>query len=281
MSEYLSDSSQPAPASLPELRRLGGNHNGYNGERIDIRAIIEDCESAARAHGWQVDRIDASLEMVLPAFFRPSAESGHRPLNLYISAGIHGDEPATPLAARRLLQEDFWPPFANVWMCPCLNPTGFMANRRENEHGMDLNREYLHPQAKETIAHIAWMETQPSWDLCLCLHEDWESHGFYLYELNPECRPSFSRQILDAVAQVCPIDRSETIEGRPANEGLIMPKLDIRSRLQWPEAFFLVMRKTRLCYTFEAPSDFPLQPRVEALVVAVRSAIRGYSGFEA
>ena len=110
-------------------------------------------------------------------------------------------------------------------------------------------------------------------DLCLCLHEDWESHGFYLYELNPDGVPSASDRILEDVSRVCPIDFSETIEGRPAKNGLILPTLDARTRLQWPEALFLITHKTRLCYTIEAPSDFPLLLRVEALVVAVRSAI--------
>jgi len=47
------------------------------------------------------------------------------------------------------------------------------------------------------------------------------------------------------------------------------PKL----RELWPEAFWLVMNKTKLSYTCEAPSDFPMETRVEALVRAVRSLL--------
>jgi len=120
---------------------------------------------------------------------------------------------------------------------------------------------------------MAWLKAQPDFDLCLCLHEDWESQGFYVYELNPDNRPSLAQAIVDRVADVCPVDPSEIIEGRPAHKGIIRPSVDPRSRPQWPEAFFLLTHKTRLSYTLEAPSDFPLATRVAALVAAVRAAI--------
>ena len=197
---------------------------------------------------------------------------------IYISTGIHGDEPAGPLAARLLLQENAWPPGLELRLCPCLNPTGFALNRRENREGLDLNRQYLALQAKETLAHIAWLNRQPPFDLCLCLHEDWESHGFYLYELNPDGLPSLAEAMVARVATFCPIDRSEIIEGRPAQGGIIRPDFDPRNRPQWPEAFFLITHKTRLSYTLEAPSDFPLAVRVAALVSGVRTVLEALAG---
>jgi hypothetical protein len=141
---------------------------------------------------------------------------------------------------------------------------------------VDLNRQYLQPQAAETRAHIGWLEREPKFDLCLCLHEDWESHGFYVYELNADNRPSLAEAIVRGVAEVCPIDLSEEIEGRPAREGIIRPSIDPRSRPQWPEAFFLLTYKTRLSYTLEAPSDFPLPARVAALVAGVNAALGAF-----
>ena len=144
--------------------------------------------------------------------------------------------------------------------------------------GIDLNRQYLRPQAPETLAHVAWLERQPASDLCLCLHEDWESHGFYLYELNPDRCASLAELMVASAEQVCPIDRSEVIEDRPARNGVIRPDIDPRTRPQWPEAFYLLMNKTRLSYTLEAPSDFPLAARVGALVTAVQTALRLVAG---
>jgi len=120
---------------------------------------------------------------------------------------------------------------------------------------------------------MGWLKEQPAFDLCLCLHEDWESHGFYVYELNPDNQPSLAGAIVDRVAEVCPLDPSGIIEGRPAHNGIIRPSVDPHSRPQWPEAFHLLAHKTRLSYTLEAPSDFPLPVRVSALVTAVRAAV--------
>jgi hypothetical protein len=147
-------------------------------------------------------------------------------------------------------------------------------NKRENDEGTDLNRQYLQPKAEETRAHIRWLDKQAAFDLSLVLHEDWESRGFYLYELNPDDRPSLAEAMIKAVREVCPIDLSPLIEGRPALSGIIRPSLDPQTRPLWPESFYLVTHKSRLSYTLEAPSDFPMAGRVAALVTAVRAALR-------
>jgi murein peptide amidase A len=158
-------------------------------------------------------------------------------------------------------------------LVPCLNPAGFAGGRRENADGVDLNRDYRAPRAAEIAAHVRWLKQQEGFDLCLCLHEDWEAQGFYLYELNPDSVPSLAGTMIRAVSAGCPIDRSAVIEGRPASGGIIRPNLDPALRPAWPESFWLIQNRTRLSYTLEAPSDFPLATRVTALVAAVRSAL--------
>lgn len=251
------------------MRPLGRNHGAYHGETIDIAAVLREIEAAASAHGWRGELVPAGDDLSLHTWTRPGG--GRR--RLYISTGIHGDEPAGPLAALQLMREDQWPAGLDLWLCPCLNPTGFPLNRRENARGLDLNRQYLHLEAPETRAHIAWLERQPPFDAALCLHEDWEARGFYLYELNPDSRPSPAAEAIRRVAAVCPIDLSEKIEDRPASGGVIRPSADPRSRPQWPEAFWLLTHKTRYSCTLEAPSDFPLSTRVAALVTAARAMV--------
>jgi hypothetical protein len=136
-----------------------------------------------------------------------------------------------------------------------------------------LNRDYRNPQAAETRAHIAWLERQPLFEVYFCLHEDWESHGFYVYEQNPDGKSSLAERIVAAVKAVCPIDESEIIEDRPAQNGIIRPNLNPHERPLWPEALWLITQKSRQGYTLEAPSDFPLATRVDALVAAVNMAI--------
>ncbi len=255
------------------MQRLGKNHGAYHGETIDIRAVLREIESVATQHGWATEIFHAADEFKWFALRRPSTIHHPPSTKIYISTGIHGDEPAGPLAALRLIRDNQWPASAEIFLLPCLNPIGFANNKRENAQGVDLNRDYLQPQTAETRAHIAWLERQAGFDLSLCLHEDWESHGFYLYELNPDHKPSLAEGMIAAVAPVCLIDHAEIIEGREAHGGIIRPNLDPRTRPLWPESFWLLQHKTRLSYTLEAPSDFPLEVRVKALVAAVKSAL--------
>jgi len=249
------------------VQRLDRNKGGYLGETIDIQQVLRDDLGAARQFGWQIEEIPVSDTLDLLAF-RRVVEAPRK--KLYLSTGIHGDEPAGPLAVRQLLGENDWPEEADIWICPCLNPTGFPLNRRENADGVDLNRDYRHLRSAEIRAHVAWLNQQPNFDLTLCLHEDWESHGFYVYEVNPDHEPSLGEKMMQAVSKECPIDLSTVIEDRPAQGGIIRPDIDPAKRPQWPEAFYLVMNKTRHSYTLEAPSDFPLPTRVAALATAVR-----------
>jgi murein peptide amidase A len=257
------------------MQRLGKNVGRYLGDTIDIQQVLRDLEIAAQEHGWKSEVFFERQDLKLFGLTRRGqsekrkAEGEHR--RVYISAGIHGDEPAGPLAALKLIQENQWPENLDLWFCPCLNPLGFALNSRENPKGIDLNREYLNPVAEEIAAHIAWLDRQPNFDLCQLLHEDWESHGFYLYEQNPDNKRSLAEPMIEAVSKVCPIDPNEIIEDRPAKNGIIRPNIDLNSRPKWPEAFYLITRKTRMSYTLEAPSDYPLSTRVDGLVAAVRA----------
>jgi murein peptide amidase A len=257
------------------MEKLGKNHGGYHGETIDIRAVLRDIKAAAQQHGWTSELFYKINDLELFALHRaPLSTINSKPsTRFYISTGIHGDEPAGPLAALRLIQENRWLENTELWLLPCLNPDGFVLNTRGNADGIDLNRDYRHLETNEVTAHVRWLERQPEFDLTLCLHEDWESHGFYLYELNPDGHAPLGEKMVAAVARVCPIDLSPVIEGREAQGGVIRPGLDPVVRVQWPEAFWLIQNKTRRSCTLEAPSDFPLATRVNALVAGVNAAI--------
>ena len=252
------------------MQKLGKNIGSYFGEQIDIAAVVRDIRADASACGWNFEPILGTPTIEIDAWHRKSLQPRRR---IYLSTGIHGDEPAGPLAIRELVRENAWPQDADITVCPCLNPTGFPINRRENAGGIDLNRQYLNIKAEETRAHIDWLQRQPAFDVALCLHEDWESLGFYLYELNSDNRPSHAEEMIRRVSAVCPIDLSPEIEGRPAQGGIINPSIDPRSRPEWPEAFWLLTYKSRHSYTLEAPSDFLLATRVNALVQAVKAVL--------
>ena len=251
----------------------GRNRSGYAGEPMDLHDLSRMLLGAAETHGWEMKEFHRAPDLELHLFHRSPRKPARR---IYLSAGIHGDEPAGPLAIADLLQRDDWPPDAELWICPCLNPTGFQNRTRQNAQGIDLNRDYRSAKAPEVRAHLALLNRLPQFDLTVCLHEDWESRGFYLYELNPDCQPTLAEAVVSAVSQVCPIDPSAIIDGRAAETGIIRPNLDPASRQDWPEAFYLIQQKTRLSYTLEAPSDFELPVRVTALTTAVHAMLGAF-----
>ncbi len=207
-----------------------------------------------------------------PLFALTKRTPGIRP-RIYLSAGIHGDEPAPPLALLSLIESGDLDGRAVWFLCPLLNPDGLARGVRENAAGIDLNRDYRDPASPETRAHNAWLERQPNFDLGICVHEDWESTGFYLYELNPDKRASAAQPMIAAASKACPIDMSPLIEGREARGGIIRPQLNPLEREKWPESIFLQVHHTRLSYTIESPSALPLETRVSALRAALRAAI--------
>lgn len=234
--------------------------------------VLRQLLQAAAAADWQVETREAAPGRPLTFLRRPAAVDPGR--HVYLSAGIHGDEPAGPLALLELIRADVLPRDIHLWLCPCLNPTGARQSTRHNEDGLDLNRDYNHLRSPEVRSHTGWLREVPSIDLALLLHEDWESDGFYLYELNPAGSPSLAQAIVDAVEVVCPIERAAVVDGRPtAAPGIIRPPDDPRARPDWPEAFWLLQHHAPLSYTLEAPSDFPLATRVASLVTAVRAAV--------
>src|SRR5688572_2986973 len=158
------------------MQRLGKNLGGYYGAAIDVCTVLRDVEAAAHQQGWTSEVFHQTADFKWLALRRAASHVAHHASRVYISTGIHGDEPAGPLAALHLLRDNLWPANAEITLLPCLNPVGFALSKRENGQGIDLNRDYLHPHSEEIKTHVAWLEKQAGFDLCLCLHEDWESH---------------------------------------------------------------------------------------------------------
>ncbi len=121
------------------------------------------------------------------------AHAGIRP-RIYLSAGIHGDEPRPPLALLSLIESGRLRRAGPSGSCARSSiPTASRAASGRSAAGIDLNRDYRHLESPEVRAHVGWLRSQPNFDLAVCVHEDWESTGFYLYELNPDKRPSLRR----------------------------------------------------------------------------------------
>lgn len=237
----------------------------------EIRDLATRLQSAGLAQGFRVEPF-GEIEGC-PLFALTKRTPGPRP-RIYVSSGMHGDEPAPPRTLLALLEAGVFDSRANWFLCPLLNPAGLARGTRENANGVDLNRDYKDLRSAEITAHIGWLRRQPNFDLTLCVHEDWESAGYYLYELNPLQRPTLAHAMIAAVAEVCPIETATVIDGREiAEPGIIRPLSDPLLRENWPEAIYLRAQHTALSYTTETPSALPLDQRIAAHSAAIRAAI--------
>jgi murein peptide amidase A len=228
-------------------------------------------ERAAEAAGFSGNVLGATDAGPLVVWERPAG--GPR---VYLSSGIHGDEPAGPLAMLKLMEDGFFVEGVDWALGPALNPTGLAAGTRENAAGVDLNRDYWLRSTAEVAAHAAWLESGAVPELFISLHEDWEANGFYFYEINLGVdEPCRSEDILDAVKPWFAPDPGHTIDGHESRgPGWIFHAAEADVPEGWPEAIFLAKLGCPLSFTFETPSHAVLADRVAAHCAAVRAACR-------
>ncbi len=230
--------------------------------------------AAARGAGFREEKFGEIEGHPLLAYTKPATATTRR---VYLSAGIHGDEPAPPWTLLRLVQEGRLDERASWFVCPLLNPLGFLRLVRENRAGLDLNRDYKALRSEEIQAHVAWLRRQPGFDLAICVHEDWEAKGFYLYELNPQGRPTLAHAMLNAARTHGPIETATVIDDRAVSEpGIIRPVSDPLLRETWPESIYLRQHHASLLYTIESPSSLPLERRIAMLGAALTAALKGF-----
>lgn len=243
------------------------------GPQLDPAAFSARFSAGAVAAGFAEEKFGLIGEDGLFAYTKPAAG---RP-RIYLSAGVHGDEPAPPWALLHLVQKGCLDDRCAWYLCPLLNPAGFRRATRENAAGLDLNRDYKSPRSPEVQAHVSWLQRQPQFDVVFCVHEDWEAQGFYLYELNPRNRPTLAHALLAGARAHCPIETATTIDGRPSAEpGIIRPVSDPLLRETWPEAIYLCEHHGTLHYTIESPSGLPLEQRVATLTAAISAALEEF-----
>lgn len=238
---------------------------------FDVQFYFEEFHRAAMENGFVFETLATVDGFEIPAY---SKNSGNEAM-VYLSSGCHGDEPAGVIAMLELLKEGSFDDRLDWLVCPVLNPTGLASGTRENMQGVDLNRDYLKKETAEVRGHVAWLEGKPVPAMFLSLHEDWESTGFYLYEIQKCVCQSTAKAILDAAAQVIITEPSPIIDDHEVREpGWIFhePRADFPD--QWPEAIYMAERGTTVSYTLETPSSRPLRDRVLCHKLAVKRAIK-------
>jgi murein peptide amidase A len=237
---------------------------------IDWQVFEQEFAREAMARGFRSTVIARTAAGEIRAW-----EKGEGKPLVYLSAGMHGDEPAGPWAMLELLRGGAFDERFCWAIVPMLNPEGLRAGTRGNAAGVDMNRDYLLKKTGEVRGHIAWLEALPVPDVFVSLHEDWEVAGFYLYEIRlGEDRPESTRELLAAAREVFPLEVGPLIDGHEIRDaGWIFHAVDPDEPEGWPEAIFMSHRGCGLSYTLETPSQARLDDRVQCQVQVVKRLI--------
>jgi hypothetical protein len=154
---------------------------------------------------------------------------------------------------------------------PCINPFGYEANTRTNHEGVDLNRKFKSSTPPPEVVLAQGLFDSP-FELTIELHEDVDSSGYYFFHASPS-RLSLVEGILDKVKTVMPINMDSEIDGIQANGGVIERTGIDKTMDWWPMAYYSLSRGTQTCLTLETATQFPMQTRVQAHLIAIETAL--------
>ncbi len=250
-------------SSKAEIEFLTG-HSAH-----DPQQLIKRWRGVARRAGLVMQTFASDGEHEL--FVLRSRMPPQGAMRVYLSAGVHGDEPAGPLALLR------WAEAmakalrgVDLLLFPLLNPWGFEHNIRLDSRGRDLNR-LFHSRARPFPAWRREVGRQP-FGLAINLHEDYDARGAYIYELGGR----IGEALLAAASRFTPPDPRRKIDGSEAKAGVIRPD-DIRPETfplsGLPEAVWLYFERCQHALTLETPSEFSLFDRVRALEAMLSAAV--------
>jgi len=205
----------------------------------------------------------------------------HAP-TIFLTAGIHGEEPGSVEGALRWLESGEWARWQMNWfVLPCINPYGWERNQRRNAQRLDINRQFRHPSACPETGLVRRLVRGQRFLLMLDFHEDVDASGYYLYELRAG-PPFIGERVVRAVGKIIPINRDEVIDGNRAT-GVALIRREgtaraFRRRRRWPMAFHIFLNCTNHVLGSETPVRFPLEQRAAAHNVALRTALHALAG---
>lgn len=238
----------------------------------DARALMAGWRAVARECGLRQHLLAEMAGEKIPWLESAAARRQDTPA-IYLSTGVHGDEPGAAWGLLHWARENTaWLREHPVILLPCLNPRGLAANTRLDHRGLDLNRRF-HLDDDDLSGPWQRLIRSRPWQLALCLHEDYDAQGIYVYELgtHPGIR---SHALLENAARILPADPRPRIDGSRAQAGVIRRRRLPLHLPGLPEAVVLHQLGCPFTLTFETPSEFALDDRVLAHAAFLTAALQ-------
>jgi protein MpaA len=191
-----------------------------------------------------------------------------------VTGGVHGDEPAGVEAVLRFLERDpgSWLGRLAFETVVCVNPHGWVHDTRHNAQDVDINWSYARDDVVE-VGVIKDLARDRRFEFVIDCHEDWESPGFYLYELRRGGAP-IGEEIARRVAEICPLNESVEIEGESARGGLVYADIAKVEKLRGQGIpLELYYGHTDHLFTVETPTGLAMETRVAAQLAVLDAVI--------
>lgn len=186
-----------------------------------------------------------------------------------LTGGVHGNEPAGAETVLRFIErlrrlpEEY--PDTAFDIIPLVNPWGWAYNRRLNQQGYDINRDFG-PFATQEARIVREFLGDQRYDVVIDHHEDGDALGFYLYNIATPHAP-LCRELIAAVRDAgYPIEQDTWMVIFKTDDGLIDAPLWSLRVAQWALGNSLAnysrLRHAEAVYLIESPVRFPEKGRL-------------------
>lgn len=228
----------------------------------DIRAIETRLRQATSISGRLKMEVAGQVvyhEHTLPIWLVTYSNSAQPNYRAFVSAGIHGNEPAGVEAVVRLIEEigqnDRNLPAVRIEFMPLLNPWGWVRNVKQNGDATDVNRKFITVETQES-AIIKRIVDRKHYDITIDLHEDGRHDGFYsLTYDNADLEPV--KELASTLAR-----NGTPLREFKGNNGFIHVTREEFEGLSLPTfAFYCRLHVTEKAYLLETPFHRMLEDR--------------------